>query len=177
MQSSRRKNVLRPNFLQTVGLMKSPWLKFYRYVWQWENYLLLARTWRAARLVKRVLKHAHASPLLSETIAAVTPLYLAPQPGWRISTAEKIYLFANLIVGVPHEWGRCAQRALIVYRLLNAYGIPAHFHCGVLRDDHNQPGHAWVCLAAQPHHALGETENPAERFQTVFRSPLPDRGL
>ena len=144
------------------------WLKFYRYVGQWENYLLLARTWQAARLVRRLLKSD--TPLLPDAIAAVNPLYLTPQAGWHLREPEKIYLFANFIVRLPLTLGRCVHRSLIVYRLLNGYGFPARLHYGIRRDDATQSGHAWVCLAGETQRAFGEAENPNERFLPVFTS-------
>jgi hypothetical protein len=146
------------------------WLKFYRYVWSWENYLLLARTWQAARLVKGLLKEA--SPKLPDAIAAVAPCYLAPQPNWHISDPAKILLFAHWMTGIPVNWGKCVQRSLIVYRLLNGYGIPAQVLFGVSRENQAQAGHAWVCLVNEPQRAFGESENPLERFLPIFTSAL-----
>ena len=150
------------------------WLKFYRYVWGWENYLLLARTWQAARLVKGLLNAP--SPNLKDAIAAVPFCYLAPQPNWHISDPTKIYLFAHWMTGVPATWavdGRCVQRSLIVYRLLNGYGIAARVQFGIHRNDATQAGHAWVCTLSEPQHAFGESENPVERFLPVFTSAQP----
>src|SRR5690349_10414360 len=95
---------------------------FLRYAFTWENYLLLVRTLQTAQLVRRHLVEQAGSPKLASAIAAVEPLYSPPQPGWHISDAEKIARFANFVVGMPQTWGRCVQRSLIVYRLLNAYG-------------------------------------------------------
>ena len=155
------------------------WLKFYRYVWEWENYVLLARTWQAARLVKGLLNAP--SPSLKDSIVAVAPCYLAPQTHWRISDPAKIYLFAHWMTGVPVDWAsdeasderRCVQRSLVVYRLLNGYGIPTRVQFGIRRDDKTQPGHAWVYTLSEPQRAFGETENPLERFLPVFTSALP----
>lgn len=147
------------------------WLKIYRYMWGWENYLLLARTWQAARLVKRMLNAP--SPSLKDAIATVPPCYLAPQADWRISDPTKIYLFAHWMTGVPADWGHCVQRSLMVYRLLNGYGIPAHMQFGIRRDDATQAGHAWVYTLNEPQRAFGEAENPLERFLPVFTSALP----
>src|SRR5581483_5192759 len=97
------------------------------------------------------------SPKLASAIAAVEPLYLPPQPGWRISDAEKIARFASSIVGMPQTWGRCVQRSLIVYRLLNAYGIPARLCFGINRQHEQLDGHAWVEKLAEPRRALGES--------------------
>lgn len=151
------------------------WLKFYRYVWGWENYLLLVRTWQAARLVKGLLNAP--SPSLPDAIAAVPACYLAPQPHWRISDPTKIYLFAHWMIGVPANWatveGRCVQRSLIVYRLLNGYGIAARVQFGIRRGDETQAGHAWVYLLDEPQRAFGERENPLKKFLPVFTSALP----
>ena len=144
------------------------WLKFYRYVWGWENYLLLARTWQAARLVRRLLNAP--SPKLPDAIAAVPACYLAPQADWHISDPTKIYLFAHWMIGLPSDWGKCVQRSLIVYRLLNGYGLPARVQFGICREDEAQAGHAWVCLLNEPQRAFGEQENPLERFLPVFTS-------
>jgi hypothetical protein len=66
------------------------------------------------------------------------------------------------------------KRSLIVYRLLNGYGIPARVQFGIDRNNQTQPGHAWVCLLCAPHEAFGETENPTKRFLPVFTSALPE---
>ncbi len=155
------------------------WLKFYRYVWGWENYLLLARTWQAVRLVKGLLNapSPKLSPNLSGAIAAVPVCYLAPQPHWRISEPAQIYLFAHWMAAVLADGtageGSCVHRSLIVYRLLNGYGIPARVQFGIRRDGETQPGHAWVYTLSEPQRAFGERENPLERFLPVFTSALP----
>lgn len=160
----------------TARMRWRTWLKFYRYIWGWENYLLLARTWQATRLVKGLLNAP--SPKLVDSIAAVSACYLTPQAGWRISESAKIYLFAHWMTAIPATWatneGRCVQRSLIVYRLLNGYGIPARAQFGIRRDDETQPGHAWVYTLSEPQRAFGEQENPLERFLPVFTSALPD---
>lgn len=146
---------------------------FLRYAFAWENYLLLARTLQAAQLVRRHLATSANSPTLASAIAAVEPLYLSPQPGWRISDAEKIARFAGFIVGVPQTWGRCVQRSLIVYRLLNAYDIPARLCFGINRQNEQLDGHAWVEKLAEPKRAFGESSDPYERYLPVYTSPLP----
>ncbi len=144
-----------------------------RYAFAWENYLLLARTLQAAQLVRRHLPAQGSSPTLALAIAAVEPLYLQPQPGWHISDAEKIARFAGFVVGVPQTWGRCVQRSLIVYRLLNAYGIPARLCFGINRQDQQLDGHAWVEKLAEPRKAFSESNDPYEHFLQVYTSPLP----
>jgi hypothetical protein len=146
---------------------------FWRYAFAWENYLLLARTLQAAWLVRQHLATSVNSPQLASAIAAVETLYLSPQPSWRISNAEKIARFAGFIVGVPQTWGRCVQRSLIVYRLLNAYGIPARLCFGINRQHEQLDGHAWVEKLAEPKRAFGEGRDPYEHYLTVYTSPLP----
>src|SRR5262249_27161661 len=119
-------------------------LKFHKYAFAWENYLLLARAIRAAILLRQSLGEKRASPHLSSSLTAVHRMYLPPQSGWRISDPEKISRFASFIVKVPNRWGRCVQRSLITYRLLNGYGVPARICFGVSRDESNETGHAWV---------------------------------
>jgi hypothetical protein len=144
-----------------------------RYAFAWENYLLLARTIQAAQLVRRHLPEQTGSPKLASAIAAVEPLYLPAQPGWRISEAEKIARFAGFVVGLPQTWGRCVQRSLIIYRLLNAYGIPARLCFGVNRQDQQLDGHAWVEKLAEPRRAFYESGDPYERYLPVYTSALP----
>ncbi len=139
----------------------------------WRHYLLLARTLRAAWLVRRYLPERQASPHLAGAIAAVEKLYLPPQPGWDEVEAETIMRFAGFVVGVPLTWGRCVQRSLIAYRLLNGYGIAARFCCGVNQQDQNLDGHAWVEKLSEPKHALGERTDPYLRYLPVYSSPLP----
>ena len=143
-----------------------------RYAFAWENYLLLARTLHAVWLARRHLPARTNLPKLASAIAAVEPLYLPPQPGWRISDAEKIARFAGFVVGMPQTWGRCVQRSLIVYRLLNAYGIPARLCFGINRQDQQLDGHAWVEKLAEPKRAFGESSDPYECFVPIYTSPL-----
>lgn len=149
-------------------------LKFYRYMFEWENYLLLIRTVQAARLVKRVLPEHALSPHFASAVAAVDGMYLPQQPGWSISDDQKISRFAAFVTNIPTEWGKCVQQSLILYRLLNAYGIPAQICFGVSRIPDSTEGHAWVVKLSEPEQAVGETANPRERFTLVYVSPVPN---
>jgi hypothetical protein len=148
-------------------------LKFYKYAFAWENYLLLARAISAARAVRSVLGDATPTPQLSSSLGAVERLYLPRQPGWRIADAETIVYFARFIVTVPNAWGRCVQQSLIAYRLLNAYGIPARICFGIRRDDPGGDGHAWLVRLSEPDRAFAEASDPRDRFQIVYTSPQP----
>lgn len=148
-------------------------LKFYRYVWEWENYLLLTRTLRAAWLVRRHLRERAPSPHFATALPVVEQLYLPPQPNWRISDASKIASFASFAVNTPVTWGRCLQQSLIIYRLLNGYGIPARICFGVSRDEPARDGHAWVITLDDPPQPFAEMSDPRERFELVYASPLP----
>jgi len=148
--------------------------RFYRYIWGWENYLLLARTIRAARLVRKYLPQGQPSPDFASALASVEKLYLSPQSNWTISDDEKIARFAGFIVGFPVEWGKCVQQSLIVYRLLNGYGKPARVCFGVSRNQQSNDGHAWVVKLGEPERPFAERTDPRERFKTVYSSPLPE---
>jgi len=148
-------------------------LKFYRYAFAWENYPLLARAIRAAWLVRRRLPEPTPSPHFASALAAVEALYLPPQPGWKVSDAEKIVRFAAFAVGFPAEWGKCVQQSLIAYRLLNGYGIPAKICFGVSRVEPSSEGHAWLIKLSEPERAFAEAVDPRERFTPVYTSPLP----
>lgn len=150
-------------------------LKFYKYVFAWENYLLLARTIQAAGLVRTLLPENVPSPHFASALGVVEKLYLPPQPGWKISSAEKIVRFASFAVNFPTAWGKCVQQSLIAYRLLNGYGIPARICFGVSRDESSTDGHAWVVRQDQPERALAEAVDPRERFTLVYASPYPNR--
>ena len=151
-------------------------LKFYRYIFDWENYLLLARTIQAARLVRRHLPERQPSPHFAAALAAVEQLYLPPQSGWKISDEQKIVRFAGFVTNFPTEWGKCVQQSLIVYRLLNGYGIPARVCFGVSRNPNSSEGHAWVVKLDEPDCPLTESTDPRERFTMVYASPLPEAG-
>ncbi len=151
-------------------------LKFYRYIFDWENYLLLVRAIEAARLVRRLLPERAVSPHFASALTAVEWLYLPPQPGWKISDEEKIARFAAFVTGFPVEWGKCVQQSLIVYRLLNGYGIPAKICFGVSRDERLNEGHAWVVKLSEPERPFVEATDPREKFTTVYTSPLPETG-
>jgi hypothetical protein len=150
-------------------------LKFRRYVWSWENYLLLARTVAAARLVRRRLGASAATPKLAAALPVVNDFYLPPQPGWQISDAEKVARFASFVVNFPTPWGQCLQRSLIVYRLLNGYGIAARLCIGVDREDAARDGHVWVINVKDGGRPVGESVEPRARYQTIFASPLPPK--
>jgi hypothetical protein len=148
-------------------------LKFYKYAFAWENYLLLLRAIGAARAVRGALGDVTPTPQLSSSLRAVEQLYLPPQPGWQIADAETIVQFARFIVNVPNAWGRCVQQSLVAYRLLNGYGIPARVCFGIRRDDPNADGHAWLVRLSEPDRAFAEAADPRERFQIVYTSPRP----
>jgi len=149
-------------------------LKFYRYMFNWENYLLLVRAIQAARLVKRLLPEQALSPYFASALATVDGLYLPKQPGWNISDDRKIARFAAFVTNVPTEWGKCVQQSLILYRLLNGYGIPAKICFGVSRNPDSTDGHAWVVKLSEPEHPVAESANPHERFTLVYVSPMPE---
>src|SRR5262249_35023234 len=85
------------------GITLNDILKFHKYAFAWENYLLLARAIRAAIRVRQSLGEKSASPLLSSSLKAVDRMYLPPQSGWRISDPEKIPRFANFIIKIPNH--------------------------------------------------------------------------
>lgn len=151
-------------------------LKFYRYIFDWENYLLLARAIEAARLVRRHLPEQAISPQFGSALTVVDRLYLPPQIGWAISEEEKIARFAAFVINFPVEWGKCVQQSLIVYRLLNGYGIPAKICFGVSRDQTTTDGHAWVEKLSEPERPFAELSNPREKFTVVFTSQCPKMG-
>ena len=148
-------------------------LKFYREAGVWENYLLLARTFHAAWLVRRHLPDQAVTPQLAATLPAIDALYLPPQPHWQISDAGKIAQFANHIVNFPRRWGRCVQRALILYRLLNGYGLPTRLCLGLSREQPERDGHAWVTRLSDGGRAFAEADDPHLRFTLIYVSPLP----
>lgn len=148
-----------------------PLLKFYRYAWCWENYVLLGHVVACARLVRRRLP-AEARPRLADSLPVVNDFYLPPQPGRRISDAEKVARFAGFVVNFPTQWGKCLQRSLIVYRLLNSYGVPARLFIGVDKQNAAREGHVWVELAGA-RRAVGEPFDPRERYTPIFVSSLP----
>ena len=151
-------------------------LKFHRYAFALENYLLLARVIRAAWLVQSSLRDiagtSDITPHLKAALPVIPEFYLPPQPQWRISDAEKIARFAAFAVTVPFRWGRCLQQSLIIWRLLNGYGIPARLCIGINRRDPEQ-GHVWVTRLSDGERAFAETSDPHERFTTIYVSPLP----
>ncbi len=144
-------------------------LKFYRFAFAWENYLLLVRAIAAARLVRRLLKEETSTPGLAAALSAVKGVYLPPQPGWQISEAKRVALFAGLVVNLPVSWGRCVQQSLITYRLLNGYGVPAKICFGIRCDNPTRDGHAWVVTMDG-----SEEVDPDERFQLIYTSHLPE---
>ena len=151
-----------------------PLLKFYRYAWAWENYLLLARVIRAAWLVRRHLRDRSVSPRLEAALPAINALYLPPQPHWQISDSQKIARFASFIVRFPTGWGRCLQQSLITYRLLNGYGIPTRLCLGISQTAPPTNGHAWVTRLSDRGRAFAEAADPRERFILIYTSPLPE---
>lgn len=152
-----------------------PILKFYRYAFALENYVLLMRAVQTAWLVYRKLPDSVTTPRLMEALPVVNDFYLVPQPGWQISDAEKVARFASFIVNFPFRWGKCLQRSLILYRLLNGYGIAARICIGVDKEDANREGHVWVEKLGEKVQAIGESSEPKEQYQTIFISPLPEK--
>jgi hypothetical protein len=151
-----------------------------RRIWQvthygrnWQHYLLLWRAFLAARLIRHNLGERQLSPSLVTTIAAVEKSYLPPQAGWRGVEAVTIMHFAGFVVGVPLTWGRCVQKSLIAYRLLNGYGIPVRFCCGVNRQNQALAGHAWIERLSEPRQVLGESYDPYLNYVLVYASPIP----
>jgi hypothetical protein len=164
-------------WLRETVMRVSTLLKFHRYAFAWENYLLLGRALYAAWLVRRHLGNLSLKPGLKAALPAIDALYLPPQPDWRISDAEKIARFASFAVQFPIRWGHCLQQSLILYRLLNGYGIPARLCFGLSRAKPETDGHAWVAEPGQSGRALMEADDPRAHFTPIYFSPLPVRAL
>lgn len=152
-------------------------LKFYRYAGAWENYLLMWRVIYSAWLVRRHIKDQAITPKLKAILPSlhefIHEFFLTPQKRWRLSDAKKIAWFANFIVNFPFRWGRCLQRSLIVYRLLNGYGMPSSFFIGVNHQDVTADGHVWVVRLSDNGLAFAEASEPGEKYTIIYRSPLP----
>lgn len=152
-------------------------LKFYRYAGAWENYLLMWRVMTSAWLVRRRIKDQAITPKLKAILPSLNEFmdefFLMPQKRWQLSDAKKIAWFANFIVNFPFRWGRCLQRSLIVYRLLNGYGMPSRLYIGVHQQDATADGHVWVVRLSDQGLAFAEVSEPDEKYTTIYRSTLP----
>ena len=148
-------------------------LKFYRYAGAWENYVLMWRVIQSARLVRRRIKDQAITPKLKAILPFIDEFFLVPQKRWHLSDAKKIAWFANFIVNFPFRWGRCLQRSLIVYRLLNGYGMPSNLYIGVNQQDAIADGHVWVVRLSDNGLAFAEVSEPGEKYTILYRSPLP----
>lgn len=148
-------------------------LKFYRYAGAWENYVLMWRVIQSARLVRRRIKDQAITPKLKAILPFIDEFFLVPQKRWHLSDAKKIAWFANFIVNFPFRWGRCLQRSLIVYRLLNGYGMPSNLYIGVNQQDATADGHVWVVRLSDNGLAFAEVSEPGEKYTILYRSPLP----
>lgn len=148
---------------------------FHHYAFDWENYLLLARVIRSAVLVRRVVPDSSITPKLVSVLPTIDSFYLPPQPNWRLSDAKKVAWFANFIVNFPFQWGKCLQRSLIVYRLLNGYGEPARLLIGVDEKNLSADGHVWVARLCDGDRVFAEAKEPREQFTIIYSSPLPLR--
>jgi hypothetical protein len=148
---------------------------FYRYAFDWENYLLLGRTIQTAWMIRQVIRDPSITPKFRSALPAIQSFYLPPQPNWRLSDAKKVAWFANFIVNFPVRWGKCLQRSLIVYRLLNGYGEPARLVVGVDEQDSTAEGHVWVVRLCDGNRVFAEAIEPRERFTVIYESPLPGK--
>lgn len=151
-------------------------LRFYRYAFALENYLLLARTIRAAWQVRQSLRgtgNRDLTPQLRSALPLISTFYLPPQARWQISEIRRIVIFSRAAVAFPRRWGRCLQQSLIAYHLLNGYGIPAQLCVGISRSAPEQ-GHVWVSLVSDHGKALAEADDLSERFLTIYVSDLPE---
>ena len=148
-------------------------LKFYCYAGAWENYVLMWRVIQSARLVRRRIKDQAITPKLKAILPFIDEFFLVPQKRWHLSDAKKIAWFANFIVNFPFRWGRCLQRSLIVYRLLNGYGMPSNLYIGVNQQDAIADGHVWVVRLSDNGLAFAEVSEPGEKYTILYRSPLP----
>ncbi len=146
---------------------------FYRYTFAWENYLLLGRVIWAACRVQQVIRDSSITPKLASALPAIDSFYLPPQPNWRLSDAKKVAWFANFIVNFPVRWGKCLQRSLIVYRLLNGYGEPARLWIGVDEQDLTAEGHVWVVRLCDGGRVFAEAVEPRDRFTVIYTSAKP----
>ncbi len=149
-------------------------LKFYRYAFHGENYLLLGRVIQTAFLVRQRVREKNITPKLSAVLPVIDTFYLQPQPHWRLSDARKVAWFANFVVNFPVGWGRCLQRSLIVYRLLNGYGEPTRLCIGVPRQDSLADGHVWVQRLCDGGLGFAESFEPRDHYQIIYTSPRPE---
>lgn len=149
-------------------------LKFYRYAFHWENYLLLSRVIQTALLVRQRAPNLAITPKLSSVLPVIDSFYLEPQPHWRLSDAKKVAWFANFIVNFPVRWGGCVQRSLILYRLLNGYGNPARLCIGVPTQAEIAHMHVWIMRLCDGGQGFAESFEPRDRYQIIYTSPLPE---
>ena len=152
-------------------------LQFYRYAGAWENYALMWRVIKSAWLVRSRIKDQAITPKLKAILPTlnefIDEFFLAPQKRWRLSDAKKIAWFANFIVNFPFRWGRCLQRSLIVYRLLNGYGMPSSLYIGVNQENSTADGHVWVVRLSDQGLAFAEESEPGQKYTIIYRSPMP----
>lgn len=124
--------------------MRRSLFRYAGYALSCENYALLWRAIAAAWRLRSLLPDSRAETPLLPAIEAARGFRLDRQPGWTISSPEKIVLFAAWVARQPPVSGLCVQQSLIAWRLLNGYGIPARICFGISRESPATSGHAWV---------------------------------
>ncbi|QQS47889.1 MAG: lasso peptide biosynthesis B2 protein [Acidobacteriota bacterium] len=126
-------------------------IKISGYLFESENYLLLARVIRTAWLVHGWLAGEPLTPGLKPAIAAIEKAGIDPRRSWRISDCRKIFAASRLVVRFPRRWGACVHQSLITYRLLNGYGFASTINLGISKGGNPDEGHAWVTVDGTAH--------------------------
>lgn len=126
-------------------------IKISGYLFESENYLLLARVIRTAWLVHGWLAGEPLTPGLKPAIEAIEKAGIDPRRNWRISDCQKIFAASRLVVRFPRRWGACVHQSLITYRLLNGYGFASTINLGISKGGNPDEGHAWVTVDGTAH--------------------------
>lgn len=128
--------------------------------------------WRQAGwLVPQILLLATLARLLQRffVLPRLVPLFdAAPR---RTATASEIERLCALTHALLHRIFRqayCLPQSLVLFHLLRRRGQAVRLHCGVMKQQGQPSGHAWITLGGHP---LAEQTDPALVYKTFYHYP------
>jgi hypothetical protein len=127
--------------------------------------------WRAGWLVPQILLLATLARLLQRFFVLPRLVSLFDAAPRRMATASEVERLCHLTQALLRRLFRqayCLPQSLVLFHLLRRRGQAVRLHCGVMKQQGQPSGHAWITLGGRP---LAEQVDPALVYKTFYHYP------
>lgn len=156
-----------PDMVQPPSLRRLLWLSWRHRFWRKWQHGDGQWLWQIFRLIARVERNQHRLPL--PTLLALFEPTLQDAP----LRAEELQRIERLTLAVLRRLYRrdfCMKQALLLYHFYRRAGMPVCIRSGVMRENGQLHGHAWVEWEGRP---VAEAVDPRHQFALTYTYP-PD---